>query len=456
MARLLTPEEFGVFTVASVLTAIAGSVRHFGVPEFLIQAKELDNDLLRAAFGVSLLTSVSLGVLLNLLAPWVQAFFGAAGIASVLHVLSIGFFLTPFAVVTTACFRRDLRMAPLLAGNLANSVVSFGVGIALAAHGHGALSLAWSATAGVAATVAIALIMKPASIPVWPSLGGAGRIFRFGGHASGVYLFAQAGTSLPDAIIAKAESVVAVAHFSRANGLVELFNRLLLQSIAPVVGPLLARSARIQGEVQTAYLVGTAHLSAVAWPLLLLIGVLSYPAVRLIYGAQWMESVVLAQVMCVAAAIAVSYHFAKDALLAIGQVRVCSYLQLKVQALRLIGLSAALPFGLEAGCWGLVAAAVAGSVLNQQALHRTIGLTFGAVARATSTSLRVALLTPLPTLVLVLSVPPNDENYLVVGFAGAALALVTWSLAMKKLAHPLWAEIMNAVRHATRRRSPGQ
>ncbi len=451
MARLLTPQDFGTFTVAAVLSTLAGSVRHFGVPEFLLQEKVLDDALLRAAFGVSLVVSASFGVLLFLLAPLVQSFYGAAEVASVLRILSIGYFLTPFAVVTMACFRRDLRMGPLLAANLSASVVSFVVGIALAANGHGPASLAWSATAGVAASVAVALMMKPAGIPTWPSLRGARRILPFGAHASGVYLFGQAGTTLPDAIIGKVESITSVAHFSRATGLVELFNRLLLQSIMPVVGPAFAQSARVQGEVRTVYLTGTAHLTAVAWPLLLLTGLLSYPAIRLIYGPQWIESVALAQVLCIGAAVGVTYHLTKDALLALGQAKACSHLQLKVHALRLAGLVAALPLGLEAACWGLVAGSVLGAVVTQRALRRATGVTLGAVVRATSTSLWVALITTLPALILVLTNVPREDNYFVVGLCAAALAALTWCLAMRQLAHPLWGEIVHIVGHATRR-----
>lgn len=451
LARLLTPQDFGTFAVAAVLSTMAGSVRHFGVPEFLLQEKQLDSALLRTAFGVSLVASASLGVLLYLLAPLVQKFYAAGDVASVLRILSIGYFLTPFAVVTTACFRRELRMAPLLAANLCGSVVSFVVGVGLASHGHGPASLAWSVTAGMAASVAVALVMKPPAIPVWPSLRGAGRILRFGRHASGVYLFGQAGTTLPDAIIGKVESVTAVAYFSRASGLVELFNRLLLQSVMPVVGPAFAQSARAQGEVRTVYLASTAHLTAVAWPLLLLTGLLSYPAIRLMYGPQWIESVTPVQVMCLGAVVSVTWHLTKDALLALGQAKACSQLQLKVHALRLAGLVAALPYGLEAACWGLIAGTVLGAGVTQHALGRATGLSFRAVVQATSLSFWVALITTLPALVLVLSIPPREDNFLAVGLGAAAMAVVAWCLAIWQLSHPLWREVVHVVRDATRR-----
>lgn len=451
MARLLTPEQVGVFAVAAVLCTIAGSMRHFGVPEFLIQERQLDDATLRAAFGVSLAVSCSFGVLLNLLAPSVQQFFGSDGVAAVMHVLSINFFLTPFAAVTLACLRRDLHMVPIFASNLSSSIVSFAVGIGMALNGWGPLSMAWAATAGAAAAVLVGLALRPASIPLRPSLRGCGRILRFGRHASGVYLFGQAGATLPDAIVGKFEGVTAAAHFSRANGLVELFNRLLLQSFWPVIGPLFARQARESGELRTAYLRGTTYLTAVAWPLLLVMALLSYPAIRIFYGSQWMTSVPLAQVLCLAAAIAVTYHLAKDALLALGEVRACSRMQFKVHALRLAGLTVALPFGVEAACWGVVAGSAGGVVLTHRALARATGVTAREIVITTAPSVGVALAAALPTLLLVLSVRPTEDNFLGVGLAGSALAAATWFITLRTLSHPLWDEVANLARAALRR-----
>lgn len=440
MARLLTPQEVGVFAVAAVLSTIAGSMRHFGVPEFLIQAPTLDRATLRAAAGVSLVVSWSFGVALNLAGPLMQRWYGVDGIAAVLHVLSISFFLTPFAAVSLACLRRELRMAPIFASNLAGSVSGFVVGISLAATGHGALSMAWAATAAAAASVLVGLIARPRSVPLQPSLRGARPVFSFGRHASGVYLFGQAGASLPDAIVGKLEGVTAAAHFSRANGLVELFNRLLLQSFWPVIGPLFAQRAREQGELRSAYLTASAYLTGVAWPLLITMSLLSYPAIRLFYGAQWTDSVPLAQVLCMAAAVAVTHHLAKDALLAVGEVKACSRLQLQVHALRLGGLCLGLAFSVHAACWGVVLGAVGGVVLTQRALHRATGITAGEMARVVAGSARVALLAPLPTLALVLLVPPGESNFWGVAIAGAVLSVTGWLVALRLLRHPLWAE----------------
>ena len=60
---LLTPEEVGTFAIAAVFAAVAAAMRNFGMSEFLIQERALEDRTVRAANGVVMLVSWSLGLL---------------------------------------------------------------------------------------------------------------------------------------------------------------------------------------------------------------------------------------------------------------------------------------------------------------------------------------------------------------------------------------------------------
>lgn len=451
MARLLTPQEMGTFAVAAVFGGIAASVRNFGVSEFLIQERTLDMQTVRATNGVVLLVSWSLGLAINLLAGPVARFYGVAEVATLLHVLSISFFLTPFAAVPLAHFRRELRMLPTFVANGASNLTALVVGIWLALRGHGPMSLAWSTVAGVAAAVSVAVLFKPATLSLRPSLVGAARVFGYGKHVSGVYAFGQIGAGAPEAVIGKAADMPSVAHYSRANGLIELFNKLVLHSIWPVVMPFLAKHTRAAGGVRWAYLTGSSYLTAIAWPILFLMGLLAFPAIRIVYGDQWLDSVPLAQVLCIAAALSVTYHLTKDTLLAAGRARECNVLQLQVHALRIGGVVLGIPFGLAGASWGIVVGTLCGLALTHRALHAATGLKFAEVAASLLPSLRVAVLSVLPAAVLVAIFPPDAGNYFAIGVSAALLALGAWCWFMSRDAHPLWAEIGKLPRRPRRR-----
>jgi O-antigen/teichoic acid export membrane protein len=458
LARLLTPEEFGVFAVAAVFSALASSMRTFGVAEYLIQQRELSTATLRAAFAVVLMSAWTLGLLINLIAPLVAAFYGRAEIGHVLHVLSISFFVTPIGAITLACCRRDMRMGPIFVASLSANIVSFAVAIGLALQGAGTMSLAISVVSGSITTALVALFFRPPDLPRWPSLTGTPQILRFGKHVSGIFLFGQMGNGAPEMIIGKAAGVVPVAFFSRAHGLVELFNRVVLQAIWPVLLPALAEKARgAPGELNVAFLRGTSLLTVVAWPILAGMALLAWPAVRIVYGVQWLEAVPLAPVLCLSAAIGVAYHLAKDSLLALGLAKECNALQLKVQGLRMAGILLVVPFGLMGACWGIVAGTAAGAWLTHRALGRALGGTFGgatpiaALAGAWAPSALVTVIAAVPLVPVLWLLPPAEGNYLRLAVAGAGSMLIAWLLALRFTRHPMWAEVVGLTRQVARR-----
>jgi hypothetical protein len=100
-------------------------------------------------------------------------------------------------------------------------------------------------------TVAAAAWYRPRDFPRLPGLKGLAEVFHFGKFASGVYVFGQLGRGAPEMIIGRARDMVEVAYFSRASGLVEIFNRTVLRAVLPVCLPFFAHGrsrARLCGE----------------------------------------------------------------------------------------------------------------------------------------------------------------------------------------------------------------
>ena len=63
MARLLTPDQIGVFSVAVVAVLIAHSIREFGIVSYLIKEKALTDEQFRGAAALLFATSWTLAVI---------------------------------------------------------------------------------------------------------------------------------------------------------------------------------------------------------------------------------------------------------------------------------------------------------------------------------------------------------------------------------------------------------
>ena len=189
-------------------------------------------------------------------------------------------------------------------------------------------------------------------------------------------------------IIGRAQDIAAVGTFSRAYGLVEIFNKLVLRSIMPVCLPYFAKGVREQGTPLPGLLKSISILTVIGWPFLLFMAVAAFPAIRIMYGAQWVDSAPLARLLCVVAAVELLYYPAKEAMLALGLANQSNQLQMLTQGLRVLGLLAAVPFGLAGACWGLLAAASIGAVLSHRYLASHTSLHWVDTLAATKASVQ--------------------------------------------------------------------
>ncbi len=453
LARLLTPQETGTFAVAMVFASLASTFRDFGVTEYLIMERQLDDDKLRAAFTVNLAVSWLMATSMFLAAPSVAAFYRSEEILLVMRVLAANFVLIPFGAVAIAWFRREMSFRPIFIINVCANFVQFGVATSLALTGHGVMSLAWASLANVAASVIGSVLMRPKSFPKWPGRRGVAQVLHFGKFASGIYIFGQLGKGAPEMIIGRAQDMAAVGMFSRGAGLVEVFHRLVLRAVMPVCLPYFAQAVREESTPRRGFVRTIALLTGIGWPFLACIGLAAYAAVRLMYGDQWFDAVPLAQILCLVAAVELLYYPAKEALLSMGCARESNRLQMSTQALRAIGLLAVVPWGLKGACWGLLAGTILGAVHSHWELHGRCQITWSDVQTGTIRSLVAALCAAAPLILWLVWRPINADNYLQVAALAALACPLCWAAGLYFFKHPLWAELcglMRAVRSRLR------
>lgn len=439
VSRLLTPSEVGVFAIAAVFAALASSFRDFGVAEYLIQARDLSTERIRAAFGVNIAISWSMAGLLLLMSPLAAAFYAEPAVGQVMRVQALSFVFVPFGAITMAWFRRELNYLPIVASNLFSNVVGFTTTVTLAALGFGTMSLAWGGLAGIVAVVAATTWFRPSELPRWPSWRGAGEVLHFGSFTSGSYVMHTLGRGAPELIVGRAAGATDVGIFSRASGLVEIFNRLTLNPLLQVCMPYFSQQNRQHGALSSAYTLSVSLITALGWPFLGCMAVLAYSAIHIVYGAQWLEAVALAQVVCIAGALEMLFFLAREALLADGQARPAMRLQMHLLAARVVGLLMVVPFGLLGAAWGLVTAAVAGFAIATWHL-RTVGVRAADVLRSCLPSLALTGVTAGPLAAVTSFKPIDHGNFVLWALAGAAWAIPAWLLGLRMLRHRLWDE----------------
>ncbi len=110
LARLLSPEQIGIFSITAVAVSIAQLFRDFGVASYLQHEAELTRAKVATAFGVLLASSWMIAVLVYLTSGPLARFYGEPGVQDVMQVLALGFVFIPFGAVTHNLLTRDYRL----------------------------------------------------------------------------------------------------------------------------------------------------------------------------------------------------------------------------------------------------------------------------------------------------------------------------------------------------------
>jgi O-antigen/teichoic acid export membrane protein len=442
ISRILTPGEIGIYAIAAVLGALAGQLRDFGLQEYLIQEKELTHAKIRAAFGMNIITSWTMAALFLFGSSHVGEFYREPGVTEVMRIQAMSLLIVPFGAINMAYFRRELNYKPNLVAGLCSNTISFAVALTLVLNGFSYLSMAWSAFAGVLVSVTISLAFRPKDYPRLPSFAGLRRVFHFSKHAMSIYVLGQVNKGAPEAIIGRIQDAAAVAFFSRAYGMIEIFNRMIVGPTIELCLPYLAKSSRAGEPTRIGYLKAITLLTGVGWPFFCVAGTLAYSMIYLLYGGQWEASVPLAQILCATAIVELLYWLSAEAMIAEGCIKHSNLLKFLLLILKIAGILFIIPFGLMGVCWGLLAASVLGAVASHMFLHRIISLEFRDVFKACLPSAMTAVICAVPNIFIVAAFGQHHDNAILLLIASGALSFVVWLFAIRLLQHPIWNEVV--------------
>jgi len=447
MARLLSPADFGLYAVALVFVGVAQLLRDFGVTSFLIQAKEIDREMQRAAFGLMLLLAWVIALTLIGASSAIAGFYQEPALRNIILVLSLNFFVTPLGSVTLSIARRDMRFRELAFIGIATTVISIAVTIYLAFRGHGAMSIAWGAVANTFSTFLLSLTLRKPDMTWMPSLRGAGMFFKFGGTVTLSSILSFLNSSATDVLLGRLMSMQAVGLFNRASSLNRYFATALGSVLGPVLLPWLSQLNRDGKSLKEVYGKITELVTGLAWPVYALIAVLADPLVHVLFGKQWSTSAELVPYICLAAMISSIQTASGPLFIARGRpsynlVMESINLPLKVAAVML-----AAPHGLLAVALTWPILALVRSVIQQTMLKREFDIRLMDARNYLGKSLLLTLVPTLLTWAIMLPMEadmPNGVKLLVAGSVG----FLAWLVTMKLVCHPLHAEIQKIIARA--------
>ena len=384
VARLVAPEQFGVFAVALVVHAIVSNVSDLGVSAAVVRA---EGDLGRVAptiMSIGIGSAAVLTTMMYLTAGPLALSLGAADAASAIRILSFTILLGGLTAVPYGLLVRTFRQDKRFVADLANFVVSTATVVVLASRGWGADGLAWSKLAGQALSCVLLIVMiTPRFRPGWRR-GEARAVLRFCLPLAGASVVAFALTNVDSIVVGRMLGPLALGFYALAFNVagwpVSVFGMMVNEVALPAFAH--ARTDRDRLPERLAAVLAVA--AAVALPISVGCLALADSLVATVYGSAWTAAGPVLGVLGVLGSVRIMMVVLTIFLTAVGASRAV----LAIQLTWILALLPALVLGVRAGGIvgaGLVQPVVALGVVGPLALalvRRHGGGRLGGLARA--------------------------------------------------------------------------
>lgn len=444
LARLLTPEEIGIYSVSLAVVGIAQVLRDFGIGSFLIQAKSLSEQHIRTAFGFSLVAGMTLFMILFSVAPLAGSFYGDERLIETVRISSTNFLILPFCSISISLLRREMLFKRLAFIGVAASLTGFFVSIGLAYEEYGPNSIAIGAVCANTVTGILAWLARTDRKLLLPAFSEWRAILKFGSQSSAAGIASSLSMDMNDLALGKILGFAPVAILSRAQGIMNLFHRDIMAAIRGVMFPSFAKSHRDGKSVDADFTKSVTNITAFAWPFYGFAALYADELIRLMFGAQWDDAANLVPWFCLAGAFAATWNLVLNAVMAVGRIDLYTKAELFLQPMRAIfTITVAVIFE---SLWACAVAFFVVYALSAPFLYwvkdKCIPTNYSALREGLAASAMLTLITlTLPTL-LIWQFPAQDgfSEILLVFFSGAALAAISWIAAIITISHPLKAD----------------
>jgi O-antigen/teichoic acid export membrane protein len=287
LARLLTPEDYGLIAMVTVLVGFLEMFKDAGLSSATVQKEHLTHEQVSTLFWINAGLGLALALLLSCASPLITAFYHEPRLTLICVAISANFFLGSLSIQHRALQRRQLRFRALAFIDIGSMVTGVIIGIIMAWMGFGY----WALVGMTSAATLCSNIAIWVAFPWRPGLPRRGTGIRpmigFGGNVLGFHFFNSFFRSLPQLLIGRFVGAVQLGLYNKAYTLLMLPIRQINGPIRQVVFPALSRLQSSREQLRRYYCQVYELSVAATVPLFMLAILFAEEIILVVLGEKW-------------------------------------------------------------------------------------------------------------------------------------------------------------------------
>lgn len=299
LARILSPEDYGILAILLIFVNIASVFVQSGMGTALIQSKFSDDESNNTVFIISLVIAIIVYLILFLLAPFISRFYNMERLSIYLRVLALMLFPSALNTVQLAKLTKEMRFKNIMWSNLLSTIISGIIGVFTALYGYGVWSLIIQQLS-YRILVCFVMWFTVDWHPLFQfNLKKAKALYSFGWKLLVSSLLDTTYNNLQGLIIGRKFNASSLAYYNRGRQFPNLIISNINSSIGSVMLPVLSKNQDNKDYVKDMMRRSIQVSTLLIFPLMAGLIAVANPLVRLLLTDKWIESVPFLQIMCI-------------------------------------------------------------------------------------------------------------------------------------------------------------
>ena len=303
LARLLTPDDFGVVAIASVIIAFFNLLTDMGVSPAIIQHKSLTKAELSDIFSFTVWTGIGISMLF-FAASWLIADYYESDILRTLcQLLSINLFFASATIVPGALFYRNKEFKFIAIRSFVIQISGGATAVTAALCGAGIYALIINPILSSVLIFTISFQHYPQHLRYTLGLTALRKIFSYSAYQFLFNVINYFSRNLDKLLIGKYMGMSDLGYYEKSYRLMMLPLQNITQVITPVMHPIFSDLQDDKEKLPTSYERIIRFLSFIGLPLSVLLFFTAEEVTLIIFGNQWLPSIPVFRILALSVGI---------------------------------------------------------------------------------------------------------------------------------------------------------
>ena len=355
LARLLFPDDFGIFALAGTVIGIVGAFTDWGTGAAVVYKQQHDHEYTNSAFWIGMLAGVLQSVLIIAGAQLASELYGAAELRDILMVFGVVPTITSFGYIHQMLLAKELRFKAKAVVELLPGVSSAIVSIILAILGFNVWSLVLGTVVGMTFSNLMAWWLMPWRPSLHFNIAKARAVISYGKAMLGMTILMFFTDNIDYMIIGRILGAASLGLYSQSFRLATYPETTISWPVEKVAFPTFAKLRENKEALHSSFLKTIEYMALVSFPLLTLLLILSRQLILTLYGSKWEGAILPLQILCIAGMSRSVTAVSKQMLMAVGRPDINLKCNLVVLPGAVIGVIVGTQFGIVGVAVGMAA-----------------------------------------------------------------------------------------------------